>query len=343
MSDVATESGLSRATVSLVLRDSPQIPQLTKQRVREAMGRLGYIYDHRAAAMRTQRTMTVGVVVTNVRNPYFAELSMALEGVLHEHGFALLQGYSHDDQKREDRLLEEMVEHRVDGVFLVPSKETTSGDLSSRLGLAGTPLVLIARHVVGHEADYVGVDNVLAGQLLAEHLAGEGCRRIAFLGGPSRSTARSERERGLTLGLRRHGLALDSALAIPTSADRQGGIAAVQALLAEGAPPDAIVCYSDVVAFGVESGLREAGREPGREVALASFDDIAEAQLQHPPLTSVATYPELVGAQAARLLLERLDAPGTKPRRVVLEPHLHVRASSITRDRHSQNRGEVPS
>jgi LacI family transcriptional regulator len=233
-----------------------------------------------------------------------------------------------------------MVEHRVDGVFLVPSKETTSGDLSNRLGLAGTPLVLIARHVAGHDADYVGVDNVLAGQLVAEHLAGEGCRRIAFLGGPSRSTARAERERGLSLGLRRHGLELEPVLAIPTSADRQGGIAAVQALLAEGAPPDGIVCYSDVVAFGVESALREAGLEPGRDVALASFDDIAEAQLQHPPLTSVATYPELVGAEAARLLLERLDAPDGEPRRVVLEPRLHVRASSTTRDPHPQDQGE---
>jgi LacI family transcriptional regulator len=340
MSDVATESGLSRATVSLVLRDSPQIPELTKQRVREAMERLGYIYDHRAAAMRTRRTMTVGVVVTNVRNPYFAELSMALEGVLHEQGFALLQGYSHDDQEREDRLLAEMVEHRVDGVFLVPSKETASPHLSKRLGPTGTPLVLITRRVVDHAADYVGIDNILGGQLLAEHLAGEGCRRIAFLGGPAQSTARAERERGLALGLRHHGLALEPALAVPTSADRQGGIAAVEALLARGGSPDAIVCYSDVVAFGVVSGLWAAGLEPGRDVALASFDDIAEAQLQHPPLTSVATYPELVGAEAARLLLERLETPDAAPRRVVLEPSLSVRASSTTHDRRSTDPAE---
>jgi LacI family transcriptional regulator len=330
MSDVATESGLSRATVSLVLRDSPQIPELTKQRVREAMERLGYLYDRRAAVMRTRRTMTVGVIVTDIRNPYFAELSMALEGVLHEHGFALLQGYSHDEQKREDRLLEEMVEHRVDGVFLIPSKETTSLDLRSRLALAGIPVVLVARQVVDHEADYVGVDNVQAGRLLADHLAGQGRRRIAFLGGPRRSTARAERMRGLSLGLRRHGQTLDRALCIPTSADRQGGVAAMEALPAGRHLPDAIVCYSDVVAFGVVSGLRAAGLEPGRDVALASFDDIAEAQLQHPPLTSVATHPDLVGTEAARLLLKRLDAPDAEPRRVLLEPHLAVRASSTT-------------
>jgi LacI family transcriptional regulator len=330
MSDVATESGLSRATVSLVLRDSPQIPELTKQRVREAMGRLGYLYDRRAAVMRTRRTMTVGVLVTDIRNPYFAELSMALGTVLDDHGFALLQGYSHDEQEREDRLLGEMVEHRVDGVFLVPSKETTSFDLKSRLGLAGIPVVLVARQIVGHESDYVGVDNVQAGRLLADHLAGEGCRRIAFLGGPLRSTARAERMRGISLGLRRHGQVLDRTLCIPTSADRRGGVAAVESLLSERRLPDAIVCYSDVVAFGVVSGLRAAGLEPGRDVALASFDDIAEAQLQHPQLTSVATYPDLVGTEAARLLLSRLDAPDAEPRRVLLKPDLAVRASSTT-------------
>jgi Periplasmic binding protein-like domain len=111
-------------------------------------------------------------------------------------------------------------------------------------------------------------------------------------------------------------------------------------LLARRPLPDGIVCYSDVVAFGVVSGLWMADVEPGRDVALASFDDIAEAQLQGPPLTSVATYPELAGAEAARLFMERLDAPDAKPRRVVLEPRLHVRASSSIRDRHPPNRRE---
>jgi LacI family transcriptional regulator len=134
----------------------------------------------------------------------------------------------------------------------------------------------------------------------------------------------------LSAGLRRHGLTLERALSIPTTADRAGGIAAVETLLAAGPAPDAIACYSDVVAFGVVSGLRAAGLEPGRDVALGSFDDIAEAALQHPPLTSVATFPERVGAEAARLLRDRLDVPDAAPRRVVLSPRLSVRASSTT-------------
>jgi LacI family transcriptional regulator len=330
MSDVAAESGVSRATVSLVKRDSPQISEATKERVRGAMERLGYVYDRRAGAMRAQRAMTVGLVVTDVRNPYFAELTMALEVALHDHGFALLQGYSHDDREREDRLMEVMVEHHVDGVFLLPSKDTSRADLERRLGASGTPHVLIARQVRDYESDYVGVDNVQAGKLLAEHLGGEGCERVAFLGGPHPSTARAERQRGLSAGLRRHGLTLERALSIPTTADRAGGIAAVETLLAAGPAPDAIACYSDVVAFGVVSGLRAAGLEPGRDVALGSFDDIAEAALQHPPLTSVATFPERVGAEAARLLRDRLDVPDAAPRRVVLSPRLSVRASNTT-------------
>src|SRR5437762_754954 len=101
MKDVAAASGVSRATVSLVVRDSPQIPEETKERVREAIERLGYVYDHRAAVMRSSRTMTVGLVATDVRNPYFAELTMALEVKLQEDGFALLLGYSHDERERE--------------------------------------------------------------------------------------------------------------------------------------------------------------------------------------------------------------------------------------------------
>ena len=181
--------------------------------------------------------------------------------------------------------------------------------------------------MVGHDADYVGVDNVRGGRLVGEHFASEGYRRVAFLGGP-KSTARSDRLRGVRAGLSRHGIKLESRLSIVTSADREGGIAGVEALLRARPVPDAIAAYSDVVALGVLSGLRATGIEPGPDVALASFDDIPEMALQHPPLTSVATFPDRVGAEASRLLLERIAAPDLDARKVVLTPSLSVRASS---------------
>jgi len=301
--------------------------------VQEAMKSLGYVYDRRAAIMRTQRSMTIGLVVTNVLNPYFAELAMALEVALNDSGFSMLQGYSHDDREREDRLLQVMVEHRVDGVVLLPSKDTNASHLQQRLVLAGMPHVLIARRVPDHDGDYVGIDNVRAGRLLGEHFGEEGYERVAFLGGPRGSTARMDRQRGLKAGLKRHGGGLDSTLNIPSEAMRSHGIIAVQALLALGPVPDAIACYSDEVAFGVVSGLRAAGLQPGSDVAVGSFDDVAEASIQHPALTSVATYPERVGAEASRLLIERIGSPELASQQVVLTPRLSVRDSSTMRGR----------
>ncbi|MDA0168397.1 LacI family DNA-binding transcriptional regulator [Solirubrobacter taibaiensis] len=325
---MAAASGVSPATVSLVLREEPVVAAATRQRVLDVIDQIGYVYDRRAANMRSNRSMTIGLIVTDIRNPFFAELSMAVEVVLQERGYALIQGYSRDDRAREDRMLGVMVEQRVDGVFLLPSKDTAAEHLQARLGSARIPHVLFARRVAGYEASYVGINNVRAGRLLAEHLATEGHRTVAFLGGP-RSDARSDRLRGLRAGLKKHGLTVDEN--IVTSALREGGISALEQLLAKGPLPDAIAAYSDNVALAVMSGLRAAGLEPGRDVSLAGFDDVPEAALQHPALTSVATYPERVGTEASRLLLEQIEQPDLEPRTVMLEPALSVRASTTTR------------
>jgi LacI family transcriptional regulator len=329
LKDIAAACGVSRATVSLVLQDSSRVSAATKERVRETMRQLGYVYDRRAANLRARRSMTVALVATDVRNPFFAELTMAIERALYKQGYTLLLGYSYDDLERQAKLLEAMVEHRVDGLLLVPSYQTTSGLLARTLVASGTPHVLVARHVRRHNADYVGVDNVRAAELVGEHLASRGHRRVAFLGGPPRSTARIERERGLRTALKRAGVEFDPNLSIATSNDRDGGVRAVEQLLAAGPVPDAVVSYSDVAAVGVMAALRAAGIQPGREVAIASFDDIPDAVAQQPPLTSVATYPDRTGAEAAELLLRRIDDPSLPPRTVLLAPELQVRESTM--------------
>lgn len=338
MKDVAAHAGVSRATVSLVVRDSPRITAETKARVRQAMEGMGYVYDHRAAVMRADRTMTMGLVATDVRNPYFAELTMALQTRLQEAGFALITGYSMDDQVREERLLEVMVQRHVDGVFVIPSKTTTSDVLKRWLLTSGTPHVLLVRPIQGHDADYVAADNRRAGALLGDHLAAEGCQSVAFLGGPPQSTVRSDRERGLVDGLNARGIGFDWTLSIASSAERSGGVSAVSRLLADSPLPDAIACYNDVVAFGVMEELRRRGFEPGVDVAVGSFDDLSEAELNQPPLTSVATFPARVGDEAARILIERLDSPASVAEHVLISPRLSVRASTTTCGRSAASR-----
>jgi LacI family transcriptional regulator len=327
MNDVAAASGVSRATVSLVLHDSPQISAATKERVRAVMARLGYVYNRRAADMRNRQSRTLGLVVTTVRNPYFAELTMSIEQEAHQSGYTLLQGYSLDEVARQRRLLESMSEHRIDGLMLIPASGSQTEDVYETVVAAGIPHVLIARSIPGYEADYVGADNVRSGELVGRHLAALNVASVAFLGGPLVSTARGERLNGLTAGLRAGGGEVTCDVSIPATGG-QGGSELVSTLLSAGAVPDAIVAYNDMYAFGILNGLRAHGLEPGCDVAVASFDDVPDAAAQEPALTSVAGFPEQVGARAARLLLARLQDPARTSRRLLVTPRLVVREST---------------
>jgi LacI family transcriptional regulator len=329
INDVAAESGVSRATVSLVLRGNPKIPEATAQRVRAAMASLGYVYNRQAANLRTQRTMAIGLVLTGVRDPWFADLTMAVEEVAHEAGCTLLTGYSRDRLDRQEAVLSTMVEQRVDGIVLLPTSETTSVDLESIFGATGVPHVLIDRRVTGWDSDRVRVDHWAAGEQVAAHLADVGVRSMAFVGGPPSCPVRAEREGGLRSGAAARGVEFAHELSFPTDAERLGGTRAARQLLDLPGLPDAIVAYSDVVALGVLGALRHRGIEAGRGIALAGFDDIEEAALQPTPLTTASTFPARLGSEAVRLLFERLANPTAPHRDIVIDPVLHVRDSTL--------------
>ena len=220
-----------------------------------------------------------------------------------------------------------MSEHGVDGLLLVPAGGSRAGDLDETVVTAGIPHVLVARSIPGHEADYVGADNVRSGRLIGEHLAAIGVGSVAFLGGPRTSTARSERLRGLTEGLGTRSVSVTDGAPIAAGGG-PGGTDLVTALLSGSACPDAIVAYNDMYAFGILNGLRARGLEPGRDVAVASFDDVPDAADQQPGLTSVAGFPGRVGTEATRLLLARVEDPARAPRRVLVDPLLVVREST---------------
>jgi LacI family transcriptional regulator len=330
LKDIAEACGLSRAGVSLVLQDSPRVSEQTKARVRQVMAEMGYVYDRGAANLRTRRSMTVGLIVTNVRNPYFAELTMAIEQGLHDAGYTLLQGYSYDERDRQDRLISAMLEHRTDGVILLPAADSDAPSLRILQSPQGTPTVLIARLVRGYGADYTGVDNVKAGELLGEHIRSLGVRSVAFVGGPTSSTARDDRYRGVARALRRGRITLTPAGQYTSPSTAKDGEQITHELLRQGSQPDVIVAYSDAVATGVLHAVRDAGLRAGADVGVAGFDDVADARYQSPPLTSVATYPGQTGAHAARLLLARIDDPQRPCESTIITPRLNIRESTAS-------------
>lgn len=337
LDDVSRHAGVSRSTASLVLNDSPQVSPDTRERVRASMKELGYVYNRHAAMLRNQRSMTLGLVVTEVQNPYFAELAMTLEDVADRSNYAVFVGYSRDDPSRQRRLLDRLIERSVDGLILLPAAETEAAEIDGLLASSGIPMVLLARHF-NLRHDYVGADNVHAGRLLGEHLRSLGARTVAFVGGPRSTSARREREAGFREACSGGGLDLLDATGLESETTPDGGADATRRLFDGGRIPDVIVAYSDIVAVGVYAELARRGVEPGRDVAVAGFDDIPGSAHRTPPLTTVATFPTRIGEECGKLIVERLaahqssnessDPLPSHPVHQLVEPALRVRAST---------------
>jgi LacI family transcriptional regulator len=293
----------------------------------EAVETLGYIYNRGAANLRTQRSHTIGVAINELTNPYFAELTAAIQRAFSDLGRTVFIANSEEDPVRQDQFIATMREYNVDGLAICPS-QGTSPQTMKRLKDLGIPCVLISRNIAGCGLDYAGHANVAGMQMATEHLISIGHRRIAMVGGTDLISTGAERRTGYREALQRHGLAVDPDLILAGPPTRSFGAAAVKALLERDNPPTAAVCFNDVIAFGVMLGLRQVGREPGRDFAVMGYDDLAEAELWTPALSTIAIDSVAIGAAAAQLLLERIEHPDARPRRVVLQPKLILRESS---------------
>jgi LacI family transcriptional regulator len=339
LSDVAERCGVSRATVSLVLQDSRRVSVATKMRVRQALAEMGYVYDRRAANLRGGRTFALGLLLTDVRNSALAELAMGIEDRADEMGYVVMMGYSGDLAERQSRILNSMLEHRLDGIVLSPAVRTSPGDLEPLLR-SGTPHVLVTRRVRGFAADYVGPDNAMGGRELADHLVALGVKTVAFLGGAAGVSARSEREGGLRRQLQKRGVLWRPELSHVSNAGYDGGVDATNALLDTARLPDAIVAYSDMVAMGVLAELGRRGIRAGQDVAVAAFDDSPAAIHMQPPLTSVGTLLDRVGSEAVRLLVEGMTDPTHDRMSVLLKLKVEPRRSTLEWSKKSRSAGQ---
>ncbi len=326
LSDVASDANVSRSTASLVMRGSDLVAEQTRKRVLHSVKKLGYIYNRGAASLRTNRSQTVGLIVTDLSNPFFAELTLGTEQQLNRSGYVSLLGNTSESLEKQDQLLTAMFERGVDGFLLCPS-ETTAEETLDQLRAWGLPIVLVARHLPDQTVDYVGANNAVGAELGTRHLIRKGHTRIAFIGGPERSSARRERMEGFAAAHERHALPVDEGLLITSPVTRRGGLEAVKKLVGLPNPPTAAVCYNDVVALGVMLGLQSEGYKPGDDFSVVGFDDIADAALSQPALTTLSVPPQEIGRQAAQLLLARIANPRQPARQVVLTPELIVRDS----------------
>jgi LacI family transcriptional regulator len=312
--DVAREAGVSRATASLVIRKSPLVSAETRRRVEETLERLGYVYNMGAARMRAARSQTVGVIIPNLNNPFFAEMLSGLQATLDVADMVVILANSRESTEKQRTIIRRMREHGVDGLIVCPATGTDESLLSDASEW-GLPLVQALRYVSETAGDYAGSDYVGGMRQAVRRLYGLGHRRIAFLNGNLVHSAQAERLAGFKAGMKEHDLPDDLVTSIPLT--QQSAIAAAARLYEGRNPPTAAICFNDVVGLGLSSGLYDLGLEVGRDFSVIGFDNVPEANRVRPKLTSVATHPETIGETAAQLLVDRLQSPDRGARRVI--------------------------
>jgi LacI family transcriptional regulator len=314
--DVAARSGVSTATVSRVLSGSRAASPEARARVLAAAEALDYRPSAVARALKLRSTRTIGLVVTDIENPFFPQLVSAIEAEAVARGYGLLLCNTADDEAREMAALRLLVEQRVDGIMVASSRALRRH--AGLLGSVGVPVVLVNSSGVG---DLPSIDTASrrGARMAAEHLIGLGHRRLAHLTAPRANAAAGERLAGVRAAVRSAGVEL---VVVEGDGRVEGGARAAASVPAE---VTGIVCYNDLAAIGAMRAFRSAGRHVPEEVSVVGFDDIEMAAWTDPPLTTIRQPIEAMGRWAVeRLVEEDNDGPG----RVHLEPELIVRGST---------------
>jgi len=322
--DVAKRAGVSTASVSRVISGHPGISDELRERVNVAVKALGYRPDLAARRLRSGRTDTLGLIVSDIRNPFFTEVSRAVEDVAYQNGMRVLLCNADEDPDKEAFYLEMMRDENVSGVILSPTLALLK---SLRPANYPFPLVLVDRCERDTDADAVVLDNFDAGYRLTEHLITQGCQRIVFLYGSVGSTG-PQRHQGYLAAMAAANLAPEAEPIAPRS-ERAREVASL--LLQRNPLPDALVASSGLVLLGIAEAVKAAGVKVPGDIAIAGFDDLPWTSLVTPDITVIRQPTNEIGQTALRLLLERVTQPERAVRRVVLRGELLARGSTQLR------------
>ncbi|MEQ8741448.1 MAG: LacI family DNA-binding transcriptional regulator [Hoeflea sp.] len=327
LSTIAEALGLSTATVSLALRDSPLVADATRDRIKDKAISLGYIYNRRAASLRTSRSGIVGVVVHDIMNPFYAEILRAIETELDRSRQTFILSNHYDSVEKQRKFIETLLQLGGDGVIMSPAIGTPASDI--RLAEDnGMPAILIARSVPEIDVPTFRGDDAYGTALATNHLISIGHTRIAMIGGTDHTSTGRDRYAGYADALRKAGLDVDPALRIPGPRTKHSGFEAAVNFLANPLKPTAAVCWNDLVAIGLMNGIARAGLAPGKDISVTGYDDLEEAAIATPALTTVWNGQSDVGRFAARALLDKLNGSSEADGLHLIKPEMRIRQST---------------
>jgi LacI family transcriptional regulator len=288
-----------------VLQNSASVKEDTRKAVRKAMADIGYVYNRSAANMRSANAGLVGLVINDLRNPFFTEFATSLQMALSERGYSAVVANTDEDTKQQDQVVRAMIEHGVSAFIICPAYGTdvTTFDDIAR---AGIPAMQMLRKVENRFDlfPFVAPDYLAGSRAATEHLLSQGAKKIAFVGGLDGRAVTEERKAGFLAVLGEKG---QSPIIKTGRADRAFGREIAMELAANQPDVDGAVCFNDLVALGMMAGFQEVGRHIGKDFSIVGFDDIEEAAQVYPPLSSVSCGIADLGKQTAVTVLKWLE------------------------------------
>jgi LacI family transcriptional regulator len=324
MKEVALRAGVSTATVSRSLDAASSVRPATRERVLKAVAELDYQLNHLPRNMRQRSSRTLGLVITDIANPFFTAIVRGCEDIAQSQGYSFLLANTDEDAAKEEQTLRTMASERVGGVILASADEAS--EPIRRLIASGIPVVALDRRINGVAVDTVTSDNEGGAYDATKHLLDLGHARIGMVGGPQLVSSTRERTAGYTRALRSQGFT-DTLIRAADLRER-GGYLATLDLLDSALRPTAIFSANNQMTIGVLAAIRDRGLRIPEDISLIGFDDLPTAAVLTPPLTVVAQPTYQLGARAAELLLTRVQHPEAPVREIVLAPHLVLRAST---------------
>lgn len=325
MSDVAHEADVSLMTVSRVVNDKDGIRPETRQRVQEAIDRLGYRPSNLARGLATQKTGTIGLVVPDNANPYFSEVARGVEHLAYTNGYTVFLCNTEEDIAREFDVLRLLDEYIVDGLILC-STRLEDADLHEAI-TRQPATVLVNRPLHNSQVASIMIDAQLGGQLIANHLLENGHRKIGIIAGPRTSLSGRDRLSSYVQTIQEFGVVQPEEQIIYCSPTTQGGTSAAKQLLQTFPDLTALICFNDLVAVGALQACKQLGRDVPGDVAVTGFDDIPMSAFVTPALTTCHVHRHELGRRAMQLLLNMMRGE-MNDANIVLKPQLVVRDSS---------------
>ena len=329
--DVAQIAGVSAMTVSRVVNGHENVDPQTQRRVEEAIAALGYVPNRLARGLISHKTQTIGVILPDIVNPFFAPVVRGAETAARRSGYRVLLCNSEADLRLEREYIDDLVSHRVEGLLIAPASDRSRTSVLPLLR-GGFPLVMVDRVLPDADCDFVASDNVGGARRLTEHLISVGHRRIAHITDAEDTSTGRDRLEGYRTAIENAGIPYNEELVFRTTVDQLGGYRATQQILAVEPLVTAIFGVNNMTTVGAMQALRERGLSVPSDIGLVCFDDVEHLAVLSPFLTVIDQPAETFGSLGVQLLLERISGKaGRRSRRIVLQTDLIVRESCCVR------------